>query len=402
MLEQGRIANFATGRGDNGSKVAAQIRWFFDLEDANRELIGFDVMDEERPEETDVERVAYFADAYLTGGVRASTDLDVTTYVINSDTVTMPAATYTETDVIDIINECAEAADKLFWVSPDHELHYYVDEYAGYVADIEISDGVDGTWPDGVTYFEPHWLQGPALNWNGQDYASRIRYSYGGGRTSLPPMPPARRRTATGWRTSSTRRPRTRRGHLLGQQRGSGGAIGDRSYALSLRIPADRTDAIRRGQSIWMNVKAAADSGSLGRVRRRIASLQWEPVTGDLYWAHLQLHQPIRTGPRLSHVGNGQIPRPAPTETPQGTATLSEIVRWSYETNAYDDATGSTYDSNVARADSIYHMTGVAWDRGWIRCASQRRRPHRLRPRQRRGHALRRRLDRVEVRPVHS
>ena len=143
------------------------------------------------------------------------------------------------------------------------------------MADIEISDGVDGTWPDGVTYFEPHWLQGPALNWNGQDYASRIPYSYGGGRTIL--ATDATSETAHDYRVahvfdSETEDPDEATYWANSEVRVR--AIGDRNYALSLRIPADRTDAIRRGQSIWMNVKAAADSGSLGRVRRRIASLR--------------------------------------------------------------------------------------------------------------------------------
>ena len=105
VLEQGRIANFATGRGDDGSKVAAQIRWFFDLEDANRELVGFDVMDEERPEETDVERVAYFADTYLTGrgaSLHRPRRDDLRHQLRHGHHA---GRDYTETDVIDIINE---------------------------------------------------------------------------------------------------------------------------------------------------------------------------------------------------------------------------------------------------------------------------------------------------------
>src|SRR6185503_19515520 len=91
----------------------------------------------------------------------------------------MEAKTYNNADAIDVISECAEAEDKKFFVTVDHELFYDLETSTAYAASTEISDGVAGaTAPNGTTYMAPIWDMGSALTWEGQDYASRIRMEY--------------------------------------------------------------------------------------------------------------------------------------------------------------------------------------------------------------------------------
>ena len=84
-------------------------------------------------------------------------------------------------------------------------------------------------------------------------------------------------------------------------------------------------------------------------------------MTGDLYWAHLHSTSRLRPGRacRTSATGRSRSPRrPKRHRARHPVGDRALVIR----TNAYDDATGSTYDSNVVRSDSAYHMTGVAWD----------------------------------------
>lgn len=70
--------------------------------------------------ETDVARVqAAFAEFRST--------VDRTTYVPNSATVAMDEADYTDRMLRDVIADCAEAADKDYWIDRDTKLHYAVE-----------------------------------------------------------------------------------------------------------------------------------------------------------------------------------------------------------------------------------------------------------------------------------
>jgi glycerophosphoryl diester phosphodiesterase len=362
-LERGRVGNFSTGRGAQPSKAEAQIEWTFDLEDANRELIGLAVLDENRPEETDVERVTYFAELCLQGTQRASTNLDITTYLDSANPVTMPAKRYRLMDVIEVFIECAAAADKNFFVDPAHRFHYHDDEYSGFAASIEISDGVDGAaWPDGVTYYEPNWQTGEALRWEGQDYASRIRYVYANDKwvdafdtsseadhdyrlVHMIDTEVVTEAEATMWATDELR---TR-------------AIGVRSYSVSLLIHATDTDKLMRGQTIWLHAKAPADSGALGRVRRLIAELQWEPITGEWYWAHLTLGQPIKKGRRPSIVG-----RPGPQPAPETPPVSGGTELWSVN---YTDTDDSWTEACSGGAGQVGSGSGI-WQKPWHGCSN--------------------------------
>lgn len=290
VLGFGRIGNFETFRHEQ-RYLDRQVDWKLYLEDANIEMRGFDVHGQSRPIETDYERVQWVASTYLNGSPRASTVLDFSTYVPNTNTVTMEAKTYNNSEVTDVLRDCAEQADKIFFVTPDAELFYDQKDSTAYTSTVSISDRPADINQTDV--FEPIWDQGPALDWEGQTYASRLRLSYGLEQSVLV-GPDAGEADHDYWvgRTFDSGALSTSQATAVANGELAFRAKGVRTYSLSLLLANDQVDLIKVGQRIQIKARAAVDVDN-AYVYRRIAQLQWEVESPEFYWAHLQLDQPL-------------------------------------------------------------------------------------------------------------
>lgn len=354
-LARGRIGGFDTHRGDSSADSIAgvEVQYTFNLEDQNKELYGFDVDAWVRPAETDVARVTALGTAYLNGSPRSTTNLDTTTYVAAGSAVSMPAKTYNGADVIDVLAECAAMGNKQFFVTVDHELYYDVDASTAYTASLEISDGVAGANAiDQVTYFAPIWDQGPALTWEGQDYASRARVVYNPPGTattsdvSLLVTDSTSEANHDLWVVHLTDNSSTTSAaaSAVASTELSDRAYGARTYQVTLEIPAAQAYKIKVGQLIWMQAQAAVDSTA--RVQRRIAELKWETAGPNWYLAHLKLDNPLRISARgTTHGPAGAQPAPAVV------VPAADVVDCAMDISAGDDpdypGTYGTYSDAV-------------------------------------------------------
>jgi len=351
-LARGRIAAFETHRGDEDSVQGTKVQYSFALEDQNLELRGHDVNDWERPEETGYARVTALGTAYLNGSPRTSTNLNTTTYVPNSNTVTMPAKTYVNADAIDVITECAAAEDKKFFVTVDHELFYDLESSTAYATILEISDGVgSASDPDGTNYFAPIWDMGSALSWEGQDYASRVRLAYNQD-SSVIVTDSTSESAHDRWvaHVADTETTSAAMATAFATAELSYRKSGERTYALALKIPAAQAYKIKVGQVIWIQAQAAVDTTA--RVQRRIAELMWEPDGPYWYIARLNLDRPVRRRVRGSVSGATLIgPHPAPVCEDDEIVSPTTIWSWTWTTDELDDGT-STYDGGLDRTVS--------------------------------------------------
>ena len=342
-LGRGRITTFESHRGDDDSVFGTEIQLTFEGEDANSELSGIDVDAWDRPAETDYERVTALGTAYLNGSPRASTNLDTTTYVPNTNTVDLPAKVYYDADPQSVMEDIAGQSDnKIFFVTSDHELYYDQQDSATYAAGLQISDGIgDAPTIDNATYFAPIWDQGAALHWDGQNYASRIRYSYGGG-SSILVTDASSEALHDMWvgHLSDADNLSAAAGSAFANQELLLRAYTTRTYQVTVKLQASQTDLVKWGQSIWIYAQAATDSAALGiaglGIRRRIAELVWEPIGQGWYYAHMNLDQPLKKAPRSNARGTkpSDIPHPAPpSPTPSGGTAL-----WSVDYASGDDS----------------------------------------------------------------
>lgn len=344
-LARGRIDAFETHRGEEDSVQGVKVQYSFVLEDQNLELRGHDVDDWERPEETGYARVTALGTAYLNGSPRTSTNLDTTTYVPNSNTVTMPAKTYVNADAIAVITECAAAEDKKFFVTVDHELFYDLESSTAYATTLEISDGVGAAAdPDGTNYFAPIWDMGSALSWEGQNYASGVRLAYNQD-SSVIVTDSTSESAHDSWvaHVADTETTDAAMATAFATAELSYRKSGERTYALALKIPAAQAYKIKVGQVIWIQAQAAVDTTA--RAQRRIAELMWEPDGPYWYIARLNLDRPVRRRVRGSVSGATLIgPHPAPECLPD-TPGVS-LITWDFEQGTSFDTT-ATYDSDL-------------------------------------------------------
>lgn len=291
VLGFGRIGDYETQRHDPNSYLDRQVEWKLILEGPNIELSGFDVNAQTRPAETDWQRFQWVCSAYLNGSPRATTTLDFTTYAPDTNTVPMAAKTYNQVDVVDVIRDCMEQADKICFVTADAEIFYDKKDSTAYTSTISISDRQADV--NQTTVFEPIWDQGPALTSEGHTYASRLRMGFGSG-SSVLVGPDASEADHDYWvgRTSSSDQLTAVQATAIATGELAFRAKGVRTYSLSLLLANDQVDLIKHGQRIQLKARAAVDADN-AYVYRRIAQLQWEVESPEFYWAHLQLDQPL-------------------------------------------------------------------------------------------------------------
>lgn len=149
---RGFIADRTVSRGDDDSsfRTEAARKWAVNIADQNsllsrRILLGNDA---NRPAETDVARVQYLM------GTPEMNLIDEEDYINTGGAVAMDAADYRGQTCFDVLNDCAQASGKNFWVMfrPDignsYGLWYDFTSSEAYTSDISISNvlsDVDGT-----------------------------------------------------------------------------------------------------------------------------------------------------------------------------------------------------------------------------------------------------------------
>jgi hypothetical protein len=141
VLVRGRVIPKEIGRGDKWQDRSRQVT--VRLDDYNSDLKGLTLLTSlSRGAETDVARVTYIFDNWLSGSPRLTTDL--TNGIVAGNTVTMPAKVYDAgTPILDIISDCAVSAEKTFFVMADGTFYYAVYDDDSQVASMRISDDPD-------------------------------------------------------------------------------------------------------------------------------------------------------------------------------------------------------------------------------------------------------------------
>lgn len=288
VLQRGRISDKTVSRK---AIFTGDARAFdTSVDDANAELRGIVVDGWSRPAETDYARIQALASAFLSGSPRASTDLDCTTYVPNTHTVTMPKKTYEQTDPAGVIDDCRTTAGKQAFVTEDGELFYDLDTSTAFAADLSITD--DGA--DEVASFFP---EEPSASQQGNEFFSGAKIAYQGGSVSD---------TRTGaesahdyWHTAlfdgdaDATTAAQRLATMLDNQ-----SVEELRYTCALTLANDQVDLIKKGQTVSFRAAAAA---VLTPVTLRVASLYWEPVGPTTYRVHLELGTPQKLAGRVRH-----------------------------------------------------------------------------------------------------
>lgn len=281
------------------------------LDDANIELRGIVVDRWTRPAETDVHRVQAVMNTFLHGSPRESTDLS-NTWLSSANTVDMPRKTYEATDPFGVIEDCANAAGKQFFVTVRHELFYDRDTSEDYAASLAITDDA----PNLTDEFPP--IE-PRAEEDGSEFFSRGKLRYGTNH-AVSDVRSGPEAAHDYWAMvqydgeSKTASDATVR--LAGTMDNQ--SVEERTEHCSILLRADQTNLIAWGQTLLFR---SAACGILTPVVRRVARLLWQPVSYDDtgaegYLVHLELGKPAKWRPRVTR---GRPPVSEPVEVPGST-----------------------------------------------------------------------------------
>lgn len=286
-LFRGRVSDKGLARGT---------RWFGDakafdtsLDDNNSAVFGIPVDGWSRPSETDYARIQALGDAFLAGSPRTSTNLNYSTYVPNTHTVTLPAKTYDATDVGGVIRDCGTSAGKQSFVTVDDELFYDQDVSTAYAATLSITDSS----PNLSTSFPPGEPRGSE---QGNEFFSGATLRYGN-HLAVSDVRSSAETAHDYWRTvfydgdAKASTAAQRLATMLDNQ-----SIEELTYTCTLRLLDTQVDKIKYGHTVSFRSAAA---GVLSPVTLRVASLYWEPVSPGVYLAHLELGVPQKIAPKV-------------------------------------------------------------------------------------------------------
>lgn len=147
VLLRGRVSPKEIARGDVEMDRARQVT--VRCEDYNWDLAHAAFLtDYERPSESDVTRVTWVFDTFLSGSPRLTTNL--TSGIIATGPVTMPAKKYEAgAQPIDVLRDCATAAEKEFFAMADDTFYYGPTNDTSKVAGLRISDRLDEAQTEG-------------------------------------------------------------------------------------------------------------------------------------------------------------------------------------------------------------------------------------------------------------
>jgi hypothetical protein len=298
-LARGRVEPIDYARGTLFSDDSHQKKVM--VSDQNSHLRGIIVDGWVRPAESDYARVLALRNAFLHGSsstspfARNSTDL-ATTYIVNANTVTMPANTYNDTDPASVLDDCIRASNKVAFVTVDNELFYAVDTYTGYAANLAIRDDTADT-EDGIgTIWAPDWTGRPGSE-NGQELLSGAKLKYGNGksviehRSGIASLYDKWEETVYDDGAKGATDAATRLSKILDARQQM-----EKNYACSIEMDETQVDKIKVGQTLTFRAAAA---NVRSPVTVRVARLTWEVLTAGpprIYRANLELSKPKKLG----------------------------------------------------------------------------------------------------------
>jgi hypothetical protein len=368
---RGRVEAQDVGRGE--VQLADRYReWTLTCSDYNADLQGIVVHQWVRGAETDVARVTALAAAYLAGSPRATTNLNASTYVPNTNTVSLVAETYSQQYVADVLNSIALTANKQYFVDALGNLHYDTINSSAYPSGLRISDlGYPGGSDESGVTFVPIF-KGPAASEEGREEITALRYYYG---NTDPPQSiflqdvPLQQLTDY-WEgiysdpdAITAAQAAIRAANILAVQ--SADAIG---YHMSIGpVSGSLLGQIRAGQTIQMKSRAARGGREASGTMRadsfltiRIAELHWRPIDADPlhYFADLSLERPNLAMGRSS--GSPIIPAAAADDCCfTDTFTRTETNGWgTADTGQQYDASTSLFSVDGAMAKIVRASTG--------------------------------------------
>lgn len=133
---RGTLGQDDRGRDGDIDHYGIRRAYTFTINDENDNFDHIRVEAYKRGVETDVARLKAAFLAYNSG-------IDRTTYVPNTATVSMEKRLYSDGMLRDLVSDCAEDADKNYWIDRDDRLHYAVDgSLSSNVASISLTDNV--------------------------------------------------------------------------------------------------------------------------------------------------------------------------------------------------------------------------------------------------------------------
>lgn len=287
-LFRGRIYDKGLARGSLGTGNARD----FDvaLSDYNIDLSGIVVDRWSRPAETDYARLQALATAFLKGTPRTSTNLNTTTYVPNTNTVSLPAKIYDMTTPAEVITDLMDNSGKTAFVTVDGELFYDLPTSTAYASTITITDQS----PNGVTSFGPIRAE-TAGEQDGSELYTRATLIKADG-TRIAAIRSSAETTYDYWATtlydddaSATTSAVVLAGFL--DER----SAEEVSYRTKIRLLDTQTGLIKWGQTLTFRSAAAGVQAGL---TLRIARLIWHQIESG-WEASLELAYPLKIRSRV-------------------------------------------------------------------------------------------------------
>lgn len=278
------------------------------LEDINIDLRGIVVHGWDRPAETDVARAQVLIARYLSGNPRRTTIVNGSNLLnAGSNTVTLPAKRYDQTDPQGVLEDIAQQADKTYFLLPRRrttdahtaELFYDGNDAVMERCPYKISDRESEVRASPGHYFHPIWNVGPASTENGQELISGLYLFYGADPNSYVHVSDPtqanlylHRETVIYDDTITTAAEATAKANAILRFR----KYEERTINVTIGPLTDaELGSIRPGQTIEIKARAIAyadDSFYSGR----ISQLKETSPAPGVYFVHLQIDRPFRMG----------------------------------------------------------------------------------------------------------
>lgn len=309
-LFRGRVVNKGFSRGGFVADDARQFR--ITCNDSNWDLRRLRVHQWSRPAETGRARVVALG-AYILNGAsstvtnanyRATTVIDVTTWVPNTNTQTMDARVYDSMDPFQVIDDCARAEGKTYFVFIDDDgdmfLWFDLPTSTSYASTLSITDDD----PDLVTEFPPVDDGQPGEE-DGMEILSGGALVPAGGVLSIVAESRPAIVTAhdvaeeTMYDSGADSDAATRLGFFLDEREDE-----ERRYACAVELPDTKAHLIKAGMTISFRWAAA---GVTVPVILRVTRCVPEKIEPDLYLLHLEIGFPEKLFARIPNIGRGTI-----------------------------------------------------------------------------------------------
>lgn len=312
VLARSRIMRPGTRRGDWPMGDARQFQ--VGIVDSNWDLRRLRVQDWPRVVETDVARVQALG-AYILAGAgstvtnarkRATTTIDVTTYVPNTNTVSMPAKTYTSIDPWGVIDDCARASGKAWFVYVDDagalKLFYDLPTSLALASTLAITDSA----PDYVTSFPPLFEEtGADVDFNEFLTGGAFEYGSGAVATTFDAAVEADHDVAEDSLYDSAADATDaaqRLGELIAERK-----VPEQRIRTTIEVPPAKAHLVKAGMMISFRSAACA---VLTPTNLRVVRAEHAPPPGHVdgpYRIPLELGYPERLAPRLADRDRVQV-----------------------------------------------------------------------------------------------